>query len=255
MGLYEELTWVDVVEPLLGMLKRGDLQWDVERGKVVIPVSPRWDYPWIMGKATDDRRCALWLEFYFNVYGLFPKGCRKCWKVVARPRTVKELFGMMQLQKEQDIPGKCGMENRSYTRGAVFGAYWYLPLGIGKGEAVALKRKIQREVAESVGVGIPFVLKRGCTEIELRFGRSDQWEKEKVWAGMDQKEELLDAVLEMDTTKHPQPGMLVTNIQRKWIERAWREGDPTVWEFAEEESFPSKLVNYDEVEEVLHVVR
>lgn len=245
MGLYEELNFVDILEPIRPVLDTGQLEWDPEKRKIVIPSKLRWSYPWIMGKTPMDRVCAVWLEFYFKYYKVFPKECRGCWKVVARTRKVRDVLRIMKLQKKQDIPGKCGMENRSYTPGAVFGAYWYLPLGIGEGEAVALKREIERDLAREVGFGIPVIVKRSCTEMEAYFGPSTEW-KNLDFGSNDMKQEMLDALFEYKKVDYPQPGALVTHIQKQWIERAWREGDETVWEFAEKESFPLAPVDYDE---------
>ena len=244
MGLYEELVWVDLVEPIRPLLDRGELEWDSEKGKIVIPVKLRWNYPWVMGEVDGTRPCGLWLDFYFNIYKIFPKACQKCWKVVARPRTLKELFGVMRMQKGYRIPGKCGVENRAWTPGGVYGAYWYLPLGIGEEEAVGLKREIEADLAREVAIGMPMVVKRGCTEIEHYFGPSPGWTQE-LFDRMAPKEALLDALFEFNVGKYRQPGALVSHIQRQWVERAWREGDPTVWEFAERESFPSTPVDYD----------
>ena len=68
------------------------------------------------------------------------------------------------------------------------------------------------------------LLKRACTEFEHACGRSDEWE---VTDGQNAIEDMVENYVVPDNMTVRQPEHLVWNIKRRWIEWAWKNGDPT----------------------------
>lgn len=81
--------------------------------------------------------------------------------------------------------------------------------------------------------------------MEVQVGPSDQWNYTQEMA---MYEDILDAVYVEWTTGSPYvPKILSMHIKRKWIEWAWNIGDPTVWEYAEKDSFPGTVTYHDSI--------
>lgn len=136
------------------------------------PHAVAWDTPWIHVRQSTTKHCAVWHRLLLRQVGVFPLPCLECWKVVVRPRTVKELLQLLELQEHHtDCPCKCGMEQRKYTH-ANYGGYFYND-SIKEGQE--RYAEIRSKVDQLINPGIPVILKRGCTEIELAYGPSSEW--------------------------------------------------------------------------------
>ena len=68
--------------------------------------------PWVYTQQFKGLRCDINQAVFWEIYKHIPTQCRNCWKVVVRPRTLKELFDLYELQKDMGVPCKCGMEVR-----------------------------------------------------------------------------------------------------------------------------------------------
>ena len=151
-----------------------------------------------------------------------PSMCQWCFKCVARPKTLKQLFAIKALQERLQIPGKCGCEVRP-TVAASYGAYWY-GRGLAEGqENFKIIRKAMDEDPE-LGPDVSLILKRGCTEMELACGPSDKWE---VTANQLRIEKMINQVMVRDPHVGPMPPHVVAHTLRKWIEFAYSVGDET----------------------------
>lgn len=75
------------------------------------------------------------------------------------------------------------------------------------------------------------------------MGPSDKWE---YTALQEHWEKMLDAVYVIEESPST-PAAIPIHISRKWIEWAWKIGDPTVWKYAEKRSFPEVVTYHDSI--------
>ena len=112
MALYEELMAVDVLGPIMEQLAKKIIWLDEEEWKLRYDVNLLAGSPWLNARYAKDRDCMAW-TFYFNTYGIIPKGCRRCWKIATKMETLRQLLEMMRLQERMDLPSKCGYEDEA----------------------------------------------------------------------------------------------------------------------------------------------
>jgi len=223
--LYEDLKKIDFIEGAERILGRCKLTKDDK-----LRISPLFepDTSWVNVRVTSDRLCARWHGVYFKGWGLVPAQCRGCFKVVCHPASLKGLLAIHQLQKNMDLVSKCGMDTRDYVP-HLYSAFWYGDLDKGLDGGRELYRKVKPKILETIGAQTNVILKRGCTEFELRLGPSDTWK----WTEKDEiMQSILDSVIEMDDEDSLyMPKFLDFHVMRKWIEWAWSHGDQSAREF------------------------
>lgn len=158
MKEYERLQGVDVVARVERFIDQGVFEVDDESH--LIPTGKAYfaDHAWVHSRIDDERRCAKWMDIYWKKYNLISSGCFACWKVVATPETLKQLFTIHDLQVKMDLPSKCGMERRTNTQG-LYHAFWYSPLSDGLDGGRILYKKIKTKLKQH-GINIPIILKR-----------------------------------------------------------------------------------------------
>lgn len=216
------------------------------------------DAPWIYTRPRHGLQCSMCHEILFGTFGIFPRSCLSCWKVVVRPRTVKELIMLLELEESlTDRPCKCGIEKRQFVP-ANYGGYFY---NQSKEEGLDCLQDVRRLVAEHISPEVSVTLKRYCTEFELRFGPSDQIEQTlmrgyfvcpdrgkvpvmpmgemQIWEAAARK------VIDLESDHTPQPPFVRQHIIRTWFEWAWERGDMTVKEFFGGEPLYTPSVTYE----------
>ena len=147
--------------------------------------------------------------------------------MVARPRTVKELFKISELQRNDNLDCKAGIELRDSV-GANYGAYWYND-SIEEGDRC--RKYVQKMCDEHLGEGVEVFLKRGCTEFEHKYGDSIGWTVTPE--NLSIEETLEDMIVIDDMGGRGQPDYLIEDIQMKWVEFAFQRGDETYKEFTD----------------------
>lgn len=160
--LYENLCNIDVIQQAIRTLKEGSFRLcpDGKIRTILLPAA-NIDTPWVYAKPAMDRNCQLWNHVYRKAYGIISRNCFNCWKIVVRPRTLKDNFELMELQREMDLPSKCGMELRWYSsHKGIWAGFWYCPMEEGLEGAKELCRKVSLKVKEKLGVQTPVALKR-----------------------------------------------------------------------------------------------
>lgn len=243
MNAYQKISTRDIVSKLKPEFDKGACYLR-DDGKITRSTRISHQTPWIHWKQAPNRNCN-WYHVFFNYFGFIHSRCQECWKVVVRPRTLVELEALMQLQKVLDLPSKCGIERRETVCG-LYGGYFY---NDSKEEGLQCYKTIRGAIDKSIGVDVPVILKRGCTEFEITLdgkNPSDQWE-----VSGDQKalEYRLDDVIDMDVTKNPQPEHLKESIFRTWIHWAYANGDMTYQQYTDGESlFPAYVTYHQEAE-------
>lgn len=234
MKLYGQLAPVDVINPVIGLFVKGSYRLFPD-GKIrsIFPITEDTDSPWLNQKGDSVRNCELW-TLYFTQYRFISRNCMNCWKIVARPQTLKELMKFYEYQleyaKEEDaIACKCGMERREeggYK--GLYAAFWYTPHGCSLSEAKEWQKKIDLKIKKNLGFQFSTSLKRGCTEMEDRGGPSELWRYPDIYHVT---EDALDAVWEIPIVDLVNSSPMRTAVLRKWIGWAFSHKDPTVHEY------------------------
>jgi len=218
---YAKVAKLDVMTkamPLFnqGYFIRGD-------GKIDAPKHIDHNTPWIYTGNPGTRKfrkCPLWHKVYFPYYNIVPIGCHECWKVVVKPKTLRELMELHEVMKTLDSrPGKCGIEQRQTVFG-LYGGYFYNDSLEAGRECWEFVRSLVNDINPNISV----ILKRACTEFEHAFGPSNQWE-----ISDDQRdlEEQLDQLFVQNIPWYPQPEQLKRPIIRDWIHVAYTYGAET----------------------------
>ena len=242
--MYERIEGRDVLDALIPLFEKG---WSIDPKTHKVKGSPvmglDWDAPWIHPLPRPDATCRFNMHLA-DVAGFVPKFCRNCFKVVIRPRSVAQLITLYELMLtefvERKLYCKCGIERRNFVYGN-YGGYNY-NRGLKEGKQ---SYKIIRELMDVfIGSDVGVILKRGCTEMELRYGPTKQYVVPE-WA--DDFESQIRDVIEIPTGQNPTPKFLADHIIRKWLEFAWDRGDNTCLEFSDGVPiFPNKIDTYHE---------
>lgn len=213
MTIYEQLLKDDWVQYFEKEIEENRIRFDHDcKFKEINRVSK--DIPWIstrMDKSPTDRKCNLYLTYFKDNLGFIHSFCHDCYKVVVRPKTVVQLFKLYDLQKEMQEPSKCGVELRSFIS-AYYGGYFYTR---SLEEGQTMHRRVRKVIDEQLSPDISVILKRGCTEFEMKFGASDKW---KILPNQKEWETKFDEIYVRDMqAPYEMPDYLVAYIKRLWI--------------------------------------
>lgn len=230
MAMYEELCGRDIIAKLGPNLGPGRMQISSTTGKIVMPEFIAPEIPWIVTKIPQELKCRLPFSVFFQIFGndigMPPIVCQGCYKVVVRPRNLDELFKLQQLQEdiftEDDriLGCKLGIEKRLFVHG-LYGGYFY-NRGWAKGKSCYnfVRKVIDKEISPEV----PVILKRACTEMEMKFGDSRKWEITDRQRAIEQA---LYSCFQEEPVTAPQPDYVKIHIMRTWVEWACMYGDST----------------------------
>ena len=182
-NVYDHFKSYDVLKMLEGILDGGNHYLRLEDGKVKVRnISMPLGSPWVHVKHHIDLDCGLWNQVIFkgvvprlpSGQQFVPRGCQGCWKVVVKPRTLQQLFNLLNVQKMLGRPSKCGIEHRESVHG-LYGGYFYNTSREGGLEcyeavkAAMLENEFLAPLVDEVdGLGktTRVILKRACTEME-----------------------------------------------------------------------------------------
>jgi hypothetical protein len=213
----------------------------------VIKNQPGFNAPWVYTKYIYEARCNVYHRVYHQHLGRIHSFCRDCWKVVARPRNVVQMFDMYEYQRMCGNPCKLGFEARPTVHG-LWGGYFY-----NRSKEEALERYAEvREWADSVDKDIPVIVKRYCTEFEIgpnSLGPSnelpEQTEKEKREEAQFDNH-FFKSAPQYDTV---QPEHVQAHVMRNWIHWAYQYGDGTYKELTGGNPlFPPYVTYHQEVQ-------
>ena len=237
-NLYDEICAIDLIAPIKGQIMSGAFKMEpdgkIRLNPVIIP-----DRPWINASHCPDRDCGMWMDIMFKYYDIVPNGCRNCWKLAMKPKSLKELFAVLAFQNTmKEYPSKCGLEKRGYTHNkGGYGAFWYCTLDGGLKGARAHYELISSKLSEILP-NHGLILKRGCTEMEnhtIKAGKggSEDWDCDAEYYD---KSEALIRPLFVDTdidilNQLRAPWFIENHTKRAWIEWAFEFGDDTYLEY------------------------
>lgn len=196
------------------ILAKQGVQPALRNGKIAYETNQKPGGPWLYLKYSE-HNCTLLRTFVFELISkklprdeqFIPLECQTCYKVVARPESLSDLMILKGIMADMGFASKCGIEKRESVD-ALYGGYWYcgnLKEGI---ERLAQVRKALSETK------IQSFLKRGCTEYEIYFGPSDQWE---IKPGQKAIEAEIYKRLTIDNAKRAQTKDDITEIIKSWV--------------------------------------
>lgn len=202
--------------------------------------------PWVYIKGAN-ARCDIYHKVFYQCLSHIHSRCRRCWKVVVRPRSLVELFDLYEFQRIMGVPCKCGIEPRDSVHG-LYGGYFYC-----RGEAEAQERwkQVRELVDESLSPKTSVILKRMCTEFELgtppggdgthrpttdiprHIGEYElQWEYD------------IEQLFPPIGYRNPQPDYLTAHTMLKWIHHAYSSGDKSYKKFTGGKELFNRVVTY-----------
>jgi hypothetical protein len=124
------------------------------------------------------------------------------------------------IEKYEDCFCKCGIEQRHWVP-SLYGAYFYTQ---SKQGGLERYEQVRKEVDRKIGTDISVILKRACTEFELKDVDSSKWHKSK-WAL--HMEKLFFENSNVGKQAQKQPDILKVHVMRKWIQFAFENADAT----------------------------
>lgn len=198
----------------------------IDTHKVTSDVYSEWETPWDYVWNDPKRKACRILQEFFEMYEFPASMCRSCWKVVVKPRKHSELIKLNEIQydmarKDPMCWCKCGTEHRSYVPG-IYGGYFYTD-----SKEIGLDRlyQVRELVWNHISTEIPVVLKRYCTEYELKIKDSIDTEK-KLPEDADLIEKFYFAHMEKNDRKNIQPNLIKLEVYQGWMDFGWKFGTP-----------------------------
>jgi hypothetical protein len=238
MALYDELSMIDVVGPTIG---KYNIRYTRDGRPAIVLEAGYKESPWISHRVHLDRSCGLW-HIYFSLYGIIPRGCRSCWKVVMGIKTLKELFRIKELQQDSPYNCKCGLETRPMTGGlGGYRAFWYGRIKQGLAGGREMYKYLRKQFP-----GVKLILKRGCTEFEAVHHPSDTWDELADKGNWDMREELANTLFMVQKPNTGgTPNIIQPSIVKRWIEWAYEHhkttGDDSCFDYLEGRPFPGYM--------------
>lgn len=221
---YETELKLDLIEKVKPALK-SKVASVTDDQKIVFHTMLAWTTPWIFeGDIDPHMNCAIAHKVVLKYFDFIPSRCQECWKVVARPKTVEQLFQVSEVQHGSSRPSKAGIETRSTVHG-LYGAYWY---NNSLERGLECKEYVKEEMAK-ISPDIGVILKRGCTEFELKYGPSINWQ---MTDEMKEQEAYINENIVIDAFAGiRQSGLVRRHTRLDWIRYAYKNGDETYMKF------------------------
>lgn len=177
-----------------------------------------WEIPWDHVNHDQGMKCHIF-QSLFRHHGFIPTYCLDCWKVVVKPRTLQELYILRDIQRsmaelDPECYCKCGIEQRGYVPG-IYGGYFY-----NRSRQQGEERYEQLKKTMS----FPIILKRYCTEFEIKLGDSGSYNQPKIAR---EKEALFLKMLDPSLLTNPaQPAEFKEHVYHQWQLYGWKFGTP-----------------------------
>ena len=249
---YDAIKSRDIVTLVKRLLQNAGYFMRDSDGKIDAERRKMWDTPWHHVRHHAALDCNLWHRVMFDAVSMqlpesrrfVPSPCQSCYKVVVRPGTIKQLFALLDLQKQLGKPSKCGIETRPTVHG-LYGGYFY-NIGLDVGVDCYKTVRAAVDAADFLGPDVPVFLKRACTEYEMECGPSNKWE---ITDDQLQIEALIEQNFVKDDVLREQSEAAILYVHRKWIEFAYMNGDPTYSEFSGGEPLYPPYITYNHLAE------
>lgn len=173
----------------------------------------------------------------FNAFEVIPEYCFSCYKILVVPTTVLELFKLMIVFHNIELPGnntrKCMLETRPEVSGYYKGYIFFQ----GLEDAKEVLPYVKAVIAEQISDGIKVEIKKGCSEYKLAYpdydydpdDESKMMEYRSDWKKYEDyvDENMLGEIKPLELETYSTPGMSLRDVQimRTWIAFAAAVGD------------------------------
>ena len=226
--------------------------------KVHDNVKPYWLH---IAGSTDCRNCALWSDLFFKQLNVVHSFCRyHCWKVVTKPRNVKELIQMHNLMYVvpyeynfiNPLPGKAGIDTRHYTNWP-YATFNYC---ISLTEAIRVKeillhmitKYMPNDKIDGTHLQDTVMIKRSCTEMVAKIPTTDSWwdtqQTRDEWGIEKRLEDLFTCKPDMI----PEPAWLKDKVLQHWLNYANSIGDKSIIDFVGADIFTVNQRVYEAID-------
>ncbi len=184
--------------------------------------------------------CELWMNIMFKVFKVLPYRCLSCWKVILRPRYLRQMLEIADwIEENTDWYGKFGYDTREHTFGR-YGIYLYNNSLDDAREKYEELRDVVDEIfmsrtLEWLNEGLPVVpmhvsednmwIQRGCTEMNMEFGDSAKWDE--LLSGEDlEMQKKIAGLFDISDVREYRDELNYVAL-RFIIKQAYADGDPT----------------------------
>ena len=231
MSYYDEIRRTNIIGMCRELIDSQSLRIRKSDGRLEMKTFISSSNVWVHTKPTYRVNCLLWKNIIFgNVIRKLPREewfvpppCHKCFKVVVKPQTVKELFALNDLQAEMQVTSKAGLDLRKETFGNYAGYFYTGSIS----EGLECYKEVREAVDDyhDLGSHVSVGLIRACTEYEYTMGPSDKWTLTPENLAFD---DLLNQAFLTDFIVAKTSDLEAKNIYQEWIDHAYANGDPTV---------------------------
>lgn len=213
----------------------GNLERAAQRGDVTLHEDGTWELAnlpfstinWRFGPTPTPFPCMKLFGFLFrNAYdrGAVPVGCRDCFKVQIKPRSLRELDATLRIAAGTGHAYKAGTGlSARYHAGPYSTLFYFDGLERARAAYKTLRHAIDSE--PRLGLDVPVSIKRGCTEYEVHCGPSDRFT-------FDPSLEAVESFLISRLRPLPRPEMQPPQtVFMRWLQTAFQVGDETYRDF------------------------
>lgn len=183
--------------------------------------------------------CYKLMGFLFRVaYGrnAVPHGCRTCFKVQVKPRSLRELHAAYAVAGTLPYPFKAGVALGGRYHSGPYSTLFYFT-------SLEQARQAYTDIADLMGQalpGVPLTIKRGCTEYEIFCGPSDKF---TFAADLPEIEADLLSRLRPISKKY-RPSIPDQTVFMRWVQAAYQIGDETYREYTDKKRLYPESVTY-----------
>lgn len=166
-----------------------------------------------------------------------PITCEFCYKIKLHPRTLRELVAAYEIAVKVQCLSKWGIDiNNKYNQSIYAGYYYAKGLDAARGLFPIVRKAVDEH--PKLGVDVPVVIKRGCSNFEAALGPSD-----KCTFQPEQRE--IEAYLKSRFRGRKAPDEALTSmLYGRWVPFAYRTGDDTYLDFTGGKPLHPKSLTY-----------
>lgn len=200
------------------------------------------DKPWVNINhhlKPKSKSCALFKDILFDCFNIHPLYCKEvCWKIVIHPENFHDMVQLLEIFRESGKESKVGIENREYIPYNYGGYIYCYDMADARLVAKNIQAQIERRFAKYVEVKV----KRGCTEMEDKFGPSKSWETTPD--RMRKYEKYVLSHFDIPIFDGIYPDFPDFDTMYNWMMFAWDRGDMTVMMYNEDKPIHDIKIDY-----------
>lgn len=229
--------WLSILKPLTDARWTWNPHGRIEAPQVALVPELNWIYQHVLFDCTE------WNAIFHNIVAkktMVHSHCHNCIKIVAKPKTLRQLVKIEAIQAKMLYPCKCGIDMRDNTS-VIYGAFWY---NRGFQEARDRYKHIRKMFNKNGLRSVPLIIKKACTEFENAMGPTDKW-KPPTPEQLALEKDLVDHMDYLPTSPNCTKEAWIIRTHIKWVQWAYEHGDETYLDFTNGVPIHQPLVTYD----------